>query len=155
VQVLLFCAAAELKGDAAIHHRIIARMGLPLEVCAGPGSNLEIVEKHLAAAEWVVDALFGTGLSGPVRPPFDAVIAAINRCPARVLAADIPSGLDCDTGEPLGPTVRAHHTVTFAAHKVGFANPAAQQWLGQVHVADIGIAVALLDGRPPMSDQHP
>jgi NAD(P)H-hydrate epimerase len=55
-----------------------------------------------------------------------------------VLAVDIPSGLDCDTGQPLGPTVRADHTATFVALKKGFADPAAREWLGQVHVVDIG-----------------
>jgi NAD(P)H-hydrate epimerase len=144
VRVLLFCAPEELRGDAAVNHHIVARMGLPLDVYAGTGFDLQEVHKQLAAAEWVVDALFGTGLSGAVRPPLDAVIAAINRSPARVLAVDIPSGLDCDTGDPLGPTVRAHHTVTLAAQKVGFANPAGQQWLGQIHLADIGISVELL-----------
>jgi NAD(P)H-hydrate epimerase len=147
VRVLLFCAPDELRGDAAINYHIVARLGLPLEVHSGPTFDLQRVERELTAAAWVVDALFGTGLSGPVRPPLDAVIAAINRAPAQVLAVDIPSGLDCDTGEPLGPTVRAHHTVTFAAQKVGFANPAAQQWLGQVHLADIGIAPELLGKR--------
>ena len=57
---------------------------------------------------------------------------------ARVLAVDIPSGLDCNTGQPLGPTVRANHTVTFVAPKKGFAEPAAQPWVGRVHVVDIG-----------------
>jgi NAD(P)H-hydrate epimerase len=56
----------------------------------------------------------------------------------RVLAVDIPSGLDCDTGQPLGPTIRAAHTVTFVAAKKGFATPMALEWLGQVHVVDIG-----------------
>jgi NAD(P)H-hydrate epimerase len=55
-----------------------------------------------------------------------------------VLAVDIPSGLDCDTGAPLGPTVRAHHTVTFVAQKKGFVNPAAREWVGTVHVVGIG-----------------
>ena len=85
-----------------------------------------------------MDALFGTGLTGAVRPPFDAIIAAINASGRPVLAVDIPSGLDCDTGLSLGATIRAAHTVTFVAEKVGFANPAARQWLGQVHVVDIG-----------------
>jgi NAD(P)H-hydrate epimerase len=57
---------------------------------------------------------------------------------------DIPSGLDCDTGEPLGPTVRAHHTVTFVAPKKGFAGAAARAWVGQVHVVDIGAPRACL-----------
>jgi NAD(P)H-hydrate epimerase len=52
---------------------------------------------------------------------------------------DIPSGLDADTGEPLGPTIRAEHTVTFVAPKLGFRNPAAAAFTGQVHVADIGV----------------
>jgi NAD(P)H-hydrate epimerase len=87
---------------------------------------------------WIVDALFGTGLSGPVREPFDRVIAAINASPAPVLAVDTPSGLDCDTGQPLGATVRADFTVTFVSLKTGFLIPEARPWLGEVHVTDIG-----------------
>jgi NAD(P)H-hydrate epimerase len=103
------------------------------------------VRSELAAADWVVDALFGTGLAGPIRKPFDQIITAINESPARVLAVDIPSGLDCDTGEPLGPTVKAHHTATFVAMKKGFANAEAKRWLGQVHVVDIGVPRRLLE----------
>jgi len=114
------------------------------------------LHRELAGAEWVVDALFGTGLKGPVRPPYDQVISAINDSLARVLAVDIPSGLDCDTGEPLGPAVRAHHTVTFVAPKAGFANPESRHWTGEVHVADIGAPRRLLEeygvhpGRPDL-----
>lgn len=79
-----------------------------------------------------------------MRPPLDRVIAAINASPARVLAVDIPSGLDCDTGEPMGPTVRARHTATFLAAKKGYNNPAARNWLGKVHVVDIGAPIRLL-----------
>ena len=61
-----------------------------------------------------------------------------------MLAVDIPSGLDCDTGRPLGPTVRAEHTATMAALKKGFMEPAAREWLGQVHVIDIGVPRVLL-----------
>ena len=62
---------------------------------------------------------------------------------------DLPSGLDCDTGQPQGPTVRAHHTATIAAPKQGFAEPAAQEWLGQVHVIDMGVPRRLLDPPTP------
>ena len=95
------------------------------------------LRRELATAEWVVDALFGSGLQGPVRPPFDKIIEAINASGARVLAVDIPSGLDADTGQPQGPTIRAHHTATIAAAKDGFARPEAAAWLGQVHVIDM------------------
>jgi NAD(P)H-hydrate epimerase len=58
---------------------------------------------------------------------------------------DLPSGLDCDTGLPLGPTVRATHTATFVAPKVGFRNPAAIPYLGTVTVVDIGAPKKLVD----------
>ena len=146
VKVLLFARPEELTGDAAINYHIIARSGLPVRICAENTVDELALTQELARSAWIVDALFGTGLTGAVRPPLDRVIAVINASGAQVLAVDIPSGLDCDTGEPLGPTVRADHTVTFAAQKKGFSNPAARQWLGQVHVVDIGAPRVLLEG---------
>ena len=101
--------------------------------------------RPLRSAEWIVDALFGTGLTGPLRPPFDAVVKSINAASAKKLAVDIPSGLDGDTGKPLGETARADHTATFVAPKVGFLAPEASNWLGQVHVLPIGLPRRLLD----------
>ncbi len=143
-RVLLFARHEELSGDAAVNYRVIERLGLPIEVYAGTPLDTDRLRDELGTAEWVVDALFGTGLTGPVRAPFDQVIEAINASPARVFAVDIPSGLDCDTGRPLGPTVRAEHTVTFVALKKGYADPASREWTGQLHVADIGIGVLAL-----------
>jgi NAD(P)H-hydrate epimerase len=137
VRVLLFALPGELQGDALINYRIIRQSGLAIEVHAEP-VNWPAVRQELAGAEWIVDALFGTGLSGPLRAPFDEVIRTINARSARVLAVDIPSGLDCDSGRPLGVCVRAKHTATFVALKRGFAEPTAKEWLGQVHVLDIG-----------------
>jgi NAD(P)H-hydrate epimerase len=116
---------------------------MPLSVFAEPLDE-ERLGCELGGSGWVVDALFGSGLRGPVRPPFDRVIAAINASPARVFAVDIPSGLDSDTGRPLGPTVRAHHTATIVAMKQGFVHEAAREWLGEVHVIDIGLPRALI-----------
>jgi NAD(P)H-hydrate epimerase len=145
VRVLLFAQPEDLTGDAAVHYQVIARSGLDVRVHAGAVDEAALATE-IAAAEWVVDALFGTGLTGAVRAPLDRVIAALNGGKARVLAVDIPSGLDADTGQPLGPCVRAEHTVTFAALKKGFAEPAAQAWLGQVHLVDIGVPRVLLEG---------
>ena len=146
VRVLLFAEPEGLTGDAAVMHRILARSGPPVE--ARPGSDVDAaaLRGELAPADWVVDALFGSGLQGPVRPPFDKVIEAINASGARVLAVDIPSGLDADTGAPMGPTVRAHHTATIAAAKTGFARPEAAAWLGQVHVIDMGAPRRAVEG---------
>ena len=136
VRVLLFCRPEDLTGDAAVMYRILARCGPPVE--ARLDVNEEALRRELETAEWVVDALFGSGLQGPVRPPFDRVIAAINAGNARVLAVDIPSGLDADTGRPQGPTIRARHTATIATLKIGFTRPGAAEWLGELHVIDMG-----------------
>jgi NAD(P)H-hydrate epimerase len=60
------------------------------------------------------------------------------------LAVDVPSGLDCDTGEPSSVTVRADVTCTFVATKVGFTKPTAQEYLGELHVVSIGTPPRLL-----------
>jgi hydroxyethylthiazole kinase-like uncharacterized protein yjeF len=87
----------------------------------------------------LVDAIFGTGLNGQLRGDYKTLIEAINSLGLPVLAVDIPSGLDCDTGLPLGACVKANWTVTFAAVKKGFAGPAVTQFTGDIYVASIGV----------------
>ncbi len=85
------------------------------------------MKSDIFAADWIVDALLGTGAHGEPRPPFDAAIDWMNVKRAKKLAVDVPSGLDCDSGEPAKHTVRADHTCTFAAMKIGFTRPAAKR----------------------------
>jgi len=143
VQILFFGKPEELTGEAAVNFDIVRRSGLPRTVFANQVPAEEL-DRELAGVDWIVDALLGTGVTGPARPPLDRVIAAINGSQVRVLAVDLPSGLDCDSGLPLGACVRALHTVTFVASKKGFANPAAKEWIGQVHVVDIGAPRVLI-----------
>jgi NAD(P)H-hydrate epimerase len=145
--VYLFHRPEELTGDAAINCRVLQRFHLPLRVVTGDALDRELrrPEDLFGAPSWIVDCLFGTGLQGPVRPPFDRVIEAVDAHPSPVLAVDIPSGLDCDTGQPLGPTIEADHTATFVAWKKGFLEPAARPYLGEVHVVDVGVPRPLLD----------
>jgi NAD(P)H-hydrate epimerase len=142
VSVWALTTLGDLRGDAATNAEIARRSGI--SQFAEPSISENGLYRLQAHRGWIVDAMFGTGLSGPLGAPFDSVIAAINAGAARVLAIDIPSGLDCDTGEPLGPAIRAGHTVTFVAPKCGFANPAAAEWLGTLHVVGIGAPRALL-----------
>jgi NAD(P)H-hydrate epimerase len=136
VRALLFASPEDLAADAFLQWNIVRKMALPYQVITDVESQMETLTK----VDWIVDALFGTGLTGAVRTPLDRAIESINTCGVRVLAVDIPSGLDCDTGLPLGATIRAEHTVTFVAPKLGFRNPASLAYTGRVHVADIGIA---------------
>jgi NAD(P)H-hydrate epimerase len=145
VAVLLFADPAGLTADAAVMYRILTHDGPPILRYSGNAIDEAQLRGEFARADWIVDALFGSGLTGPLRTPFDLIVRAINESAARVLALDIPSGLDSDSGLPLGATVRAHHTATIAALKKGFVRPEAQAWLGQVHVIDMGAPRRLLE----------
>ena len=136
---LLFAKPDELSPEAALQWNIVQKMGLAAQIWADKQVDEAKLASVLAGADWIVDALFGTGLTGPARAPADRVIDIINAGGKRVLAVDIPSGLDCDTGEPLGAAIRAEHTVTFVAPKLGYRNPAAAAYTGRVDVVDIGV----------------
>jgi NAD(P)H-hydrate epimerase len=143
-KVLLLEAPAEPRGDAGANYAIIRQSDLAVVDLSGEKSS-ERLSGELSAAEWVVDALLGTGAIGPPRPPLADAIRAMNASPARRLAVDLPSGLDCDTGLPAEPTFRADHTCTFVAPKLGYANPLAAPFLGQVHVVGIGVPLRLVE----------
>ncbi|HEV3344582.1 MAG TPA: NAD(P)H-hydrate epimerase [Pirellulales bacterium] len=144
VYVLLWAEADELSGDAATNFAILQKSGVPLEIL-GKRHDPARLARHLADAQWVVDALLGTGATGPPRPPLDAVIEQLNAGPAPIVAIDLPSGLDCDTGAAARPTIRARHTCTFVAAKPGFFTPDAEVYTGQVHVLDIGAPRRLIE----------
>src|ERR1043165_3450844 len=93
----------------------------------------------------IVDAILGTGLTEPPRPNAARAIKRINAAKHPVLAVDLPSGLDANTGQPYDPTIKATKTITFVAEKMGFANPAAKDYLGEVSVGDIGCPRKLIE----------
>ena len=133
----------KLSPDCAVNAEAWAH-ARPLKTNDQPGPAwTEALVADVQAAGWVVDALFGTGLTRPPEAPFDEFIPFLNASGKPVLAVDVPTGLDCDTGRPLGHAVKAAHTATFVAPKRGFA--AAADWLGEVHVVDIGAPRALVE----------
>ena len=148
-RVLLLCPPDELRGDAAANYAILQKSDVPvIELASADDATAlhQALDQHGAGADWILDAMLGTGVQGEPRPPFDTAIYWINTRDARsrALAVDVPSGLDCDTGRPATHTVCADHTCTFAAMKLGFTQPTAATYTGQVHVCDIGIPPSLL-----------
>lgn len=143
VEILSAVPAESLSGDAAVFHRVVATSGIPCrDLSEAPQSEWNDILASRSSG-WIVDALLGTGLTGPAREPFATAIRAVNDSGRPVFAADVPSGLDCDRGSPAGPCIRATCTGTFVARKIGFDNPASLAWTGHVHVLDIGIPAAL------------
>ena len=149
VRVVWFARHDQLRGDAAIQWAILEKSGVSQSACFDdhPGDSLDpaMLRALLADADWLVDGLLGTGLSRPVEGPLKAVIEAINASGKPVFALDLPSGLDADTGQPLGAAVRAEATATFVAPKLGFAATGAGDYTGKVAVIDIGVPRRLLE----------
>ncbi len=121
-----------------------------LRLWRGLGEAVEVVANEreavdLPGAPLVVDALFGTGLTRELGPPWSSAIDAANASGAPILAVDLPSGLDANTGEVLGTAIRAATTVSFVARKPGFAIGAGPELCGRVVVAEIGIPRFLIE----------
>ncbi len=146
VNVLLCCERCKIKGDALVNLEIIEKLSIPVsQLKARESANIiSAIKNYIGSADVVVDAMLGTGVKGPAREPIRSVIKAINDMGTTVVSLDIPSGLDCDTGKPLGETdctIKAQHTITFAAMKKGFVETQAQEYTGKISVASIGIAI--------------
>ena len=147
-RVVWFGTPAHFSADARTQFQILSRAGFEPVVEPGPVS-VDRLTAWLHEADWVVDALLGTGLSRAVEGPIRLVIEAMNSSGKPILALDLPSGLDADLGLPLGIAVRATATVTFVAPKIGFAAPGAADYTGPVHVAHIGVPRSVLAGPEP------
>jgi hydroxyethylthiazole kinase-like uncharacterized protein yjeF len=143
VKVFLVGKADEVSGDAGVNLTILQRMGMTVHELHDQ-NDLQAIAADLASAALVVDALLGTGLKGQVEGMYAALVHALDG--SRVLSVDVPSGLDADTGHPLGVAVRAEKTVTFQYPKRGFKDPSARESLGELVVADIGIPHVCVEG---------
>ena len=120
--------------------------GTNRNICLKMNLNQIIFEDidSCANSDLIVDAIFGTGLDRPVSGLAADVINWINQQKTPVLAVDLPSGFDCDTGKPLGLAVKADCTVTFVARKPGMLAQGAEDYLGNVVVASIGAPIELI-----------
>ncbi|MCP4450247.1 MAG: NAD(P)H-hydrate epimerase [Planctomycetes bacterium] len=136
VELFVFGDMARVTGDALVHLTILRHLNVAVQSL--PHDQV-MDSTWLQSSDLLVDALLGTGLKGGLRGPYKQLIETINRAGVPVLAVDIPSGLDCDTGVPLGAAVKADRTVSLVALKAGFLNPDAAQYTGQVTVASIGV----------------
>ncbi len=141
VRIVICGDAEKIKGDALVNFRVVEFMGLAIEYLdLSGGELLRRVGDLVAGCDMIVDAVFGTGLSGELREEYVGLISCINAQKKRIVAVDVPSGMDCDTGLPLPVCIEAEATVTFVAVKKGFVDCAeAAQATGDVYVASIGI----------------
>ncbi|OGW79283.1 MAG: hypothetical protein A2Z83_09025 [Omnitrophica bacterium GWA2_52_8] len=116
-------------------------------------------ETEVAAAETlmmhtdvILDSLFGTGLKKPVSGAELAAIHIVNKCGKNVIAVDVPSGLDADSGQILGDAVRAKLTATLGIPKKGLFEGSGPALAGRVAVIDIGLPRELIRRYPGALD---
>ncbi len=132
----------ELRGDAAAaRERLLASGVLP-----GPADAA-----GLARADVVVDALFGTGLRRPLQGEWLDTVRAVNRCGAPVLAVDLPSGLDADTGRVLGEAVRATVTLALIELKAGMFTGYGRDHCGEICHDSLGVAAEHFEAVNPLA----
>ncbi len=148
--------------EVRTHLQIVHKMGIQIEQVSAPDprSAMDQLVQNLDDPEQpdsespsllIVDCLLGVGPTKPPRQPIDDIISWVNSYrkshPATgVVAIDVPTGLDCDSGKPFAnDAVRADLTITFVGLKEGYLTDAAQEYLGDLAIAETGLPIALID----------
>ncbi|WP_028115762.1 bifunctional ADP-dependent NAD(P)H-hydrate dehydratase/NAD(P)H-hydrate epimerase [Ferrimonas senticii] len=159
-RICVLCGAGNNAGDGYVLAREAAAAGLqvrllqtdkPLDGDAliaqqswlASGGTIEPLTLPLPDTEILVDALLGTGISGTVRPALAAVITAVNQHPASVLAVDLPSGVNAQTGGIAGVAVNADITISFVANKLGLLTGGGLSQCGELHLAPLQLGAHL------------
>jgi len=144
VRVYLLTDPKGLRGDAETNFNIFHRM--KGEIVSVPSSKDYIkVKRDLEKFDILVDGIFGTGLDAEVRGYYREVIEHLNMSHKPIVAIDVPSGLDADTGKPLGTAIRASLTITFSLPKIGHLISPGLNYVGKLKVIDIGIPKRLVE----------
>lgn len=138
VRVILLAHSKDIKADPKINFNILKKMRVPVTIMTAP-KQLAGFSRLLKHSDLLIDAIFGIGLKRPVSGPLYAVIHAMNDSKRKILAIDIPSGLDSDTGAVLGLAVRARVTGTLHAPKHGLFRGEGPKHCGKIRVLDISI----------------
>jgi NAD(P)H-hydrate epimerase len=141
VTVCLSAPAATLDGAAGHQLTILEQFGIRVDP---PGASIPF-----QAADLIIDALIGYSLRGAPVGPASEMIDSANAADPGILSLDIPSGVDADTGNAPDSAIRADATLTLALPKRGLLKDTARRYVGELHLADIGVRAELY-GRPPL-----
>jgi len=164
--ILILCGPGNNGGDGLGVATLLRRARWPVKVAllesidafAGDGAIMaqrwggpyvDFDPEQLCEVSLVVDALFGAGLRGPIEGRARAMLGMAARCETEIIAVDVPSGLDGDTGEILGFATESAMTVTFFRPKPGHILLPGRDYVGELVVADIGIPKSVLDEIKP------
>jgi ADP-dependent NAD(P)H-hydrate dehydratase / NAD(P)H-hydrate epimerase len=142
--VFLLGSVSEVRGDARTNLEVLGRIGVTV-VEITTAQEWELHFSEISECDLLVDAILGTGFSGPLTGLLETVVADVNDLGVPVVAIDIPTGLSADSHEVQGDAIEASMTVTLAAPKIPLVLPPADTHAGDLVIADIGIPLPLLD----------
>jgi NAD(P)H-hydrate epimerase len=142
VKVFLLAPFHKIKGEAGENLNIIGKMGI--ELIEVETVKLEEIQKTIQNSDLIIDAILGTGLHGRVIDLKAEIINLINIANKEVVAIDVPSGLNADSGKIEGPCIKATHTITLALPKIGLLLFPGASFSGKIKIEDIGIPSYLL-----------
>ncbi|GAI14924.1 unnamed protein product, partial [marine sediment metagenome] len=145
VKIFLLVSFNKIKGEAGENLNIIDKMGV--ELIETETVKLEEIEGTIQNSDLIIDAILGTGLQGKVTGLKAKIINLINITNKEVVAIDVPSGLNADSGKIEGPCIKATHTITLALPKIGLLLFPGAGFAGKVTVEDIGIPSYLLKNK--------
>lgn len=148
VVVYLLSEKQRVRGDAAANLKLLGQMGVQIHEILDMAA-FESHQEHMKQCDLWVDALLGTGLKSDVRGLFKETIEFLNTLQKPIIAVDVPSGLDSDTGKPRGCCIKAKVTVTFGLPKIGQIVLPGTEFVGTLEVVDIGIPPAVVNKVSP------
>ena len=131
-EVLLCLTGKEEKLSQANRYYLDQAQSLSIECLFVSEETLEEFQKSVPHFDVVVDALFGFGLNSDLRGIVKYVVDLINNIEVDVIAIDIPTGLNPDTGKPYNSCICAYQTITLTAYKLAFLNPESEMYTGKV-----------------------
>ncbi len=145
VETLLLGKLSDLKNSAATNANSARKLGI--DITEVEETNRQIIDSPLEQCDIVIDALFGTGLTRPASGLYQHTIEKINQAGNFVVAVDIPSGVDSDTGQLMGPHIRADMTIALALLKRSHLLYPAAGIMGELQVVDIKISSQAVDSQ--------
>jgi len=143
INVFLLGEIGKLKNDALHNYNLLKERQDVKEILNL--SDFGGYKDILGDCDLIIDAIFGIGLKGRVKEPFESVIKILNNTKKTIISVDVPSGLNATTGEVLGECTKATKTVTFSLAKTGFFINQGPEHCGEITIVDIGIPEELID----------
>jgi ADP-dependent NAD(P)H-hydrate dehydratase / NAD(P)H-hydrate epimerase len=144
VSVFVIGPLADVRGEARHNLEVLGRMGVSV-VEIGDEQDWELHFSDISTCDLIIDALFGTGIRGPLGGMYPTIIGDLNGSGIPVVSVDLPSGLSADSHLVEGDAIRAAVTVALAAPKICHVLPPAQRLCGELVIADIGIPEMVLE----------